>query len=106
MDSPILKQIALDRGKTVAQVCIRWVYEQGACVIVKSFNEGRMRENIGIFDWELTDEDRSKINELPESRCNYDFFVHESGPYKTVDELWDGEIIAGQCNQTAFVSSD
>ncbi|TVU31412.1 hypothetical protein EJB05_23096, partial [Eragrostis curvula] len=62
MDSPVLKQIAQDRGKTVAQVCIRWVYEQGDCVIVKSFNERRMRENLDIFDWELTDEDRGKIN--------------------------------------------
>jgi diketogulonate reductase-like aldo/keto reductase len=54
------------------QVCIRWVYEQGDCVIPKSFN-----------DWELTDDDRRKISELPESRGNYDFLVHESGPYKT-----------------------
>ncbi|KAL6905439.1 hypothetical protein ACP4OV_003040 [Aristida adscensionis] len=101
MDCPILKQIAKDRGKTVAQVCMRWVYEQGDCVITKSFNEKRMRENLAIFDWELTDEDRQKIANLPESRGNYDFFVHESGPFKTADELWDGEIVSGQCNQTA-----
>ncbi|KAL6641571.1 hypothetical protein ACP70R_019752 [Stipagrostis hirtigluma subsp. patula] len=106
MESPILKQIAQDRGKTVAQVCIRWVYEQGDCVITKSFNETRMRENLGIFDWELTDEDRRKIDDLPESRGNYDFLVHESGPYKTVDELWDGEITTGRRNLTALVSSD
>lgn len=106
MESPVLKQIAQDRGKTVAQVCIRWVYEQGDCVITKSFNERRMRENLDIFDWELTDDDRRKINTLPESRGNYDFFVHESGPFKTTDEFWDGEIVAGQCTETAFVSSD
>ncbi|TVU31411.1 hypothetical protein EJB05_23095, partial [Eragrostis curvula] len=95
LDSPVLKQIALDRGKTVAQVCMRWVYEQGDCVITKSFNERRMRENIDIFSWELTEEDHRKINALPESRGTYDFFVHESGPYKTADEFWDGEIVAG-----------
>ncbi|TVU31414.1 hypothetical protein EJB05_23098, partial [Eragrostis curvula] len=70
MDSPVLKQIAQDRGKTVAQVCIRWIDEQGDCVIVKSFNERRMRENLDIFDWELTYEDRRKINDLPEFRGN------------------------------------
>ncbi|TVU31415.1 hypothetical protein EJB05_23099, partial [Eragrostis curvula] len=113
MDSPVLKQIAQGRGKTVAQVfvanytvCIRWVYEQGDCVIVKSFNERRMRENLDIFDWELADEDRCKINDLPESRGTYDFFVHESGPYKTVDEFWDGEITAGECKQTSFILGD
>lgn len=88
------------------QVCIRWVYEQGDVVITKSFNESRMRENLDIFDWELTDEDRDKIDGLPESRGNYDFFIHESGPYKTAEELWDGEITAGQCNITTLVSSD
>ncbi|CAN6299906.1 unnamed protein product [Urochloa humidicola] len=106
MDSPVLKQIAQERGKTVAQVCIRWAYEQGDCVIIKSFNESRMRENLDIFDWELTDDDRRKISELPQSRGNYDFFVHESGPFKTVEDFWDGEIIAGQSHQTALVSSD
>ncbi|KAK8445287.1 hypothetical protein SEVIR_9G301900v4 [Setaria viridis] len=106
MKCPVLKQIAQDRGKTVAQVCIRWVYEQGDCVITKSFSESRMRENLDIFDWELTEDDHRKISELPESRGNYDLFVHESGPFKTVEDLWDGEITAGQCNQTALVSSD
>ncbi|TVU31410.1 hypothetical protein EJB05_23094, partial [Eragrostis curvula] len=98
MDCPVLKQIAQDRGKTVAQVCMRWVYEQGDCVITKTFNEQRMRENLSIFNWELTEEDCRKISSLPESRGNYDFLVHESGPFKTVDEVWDGEIVAGQCN--------
>jgi len=106
MDSPVLKQIAQDRGKTVAQVCIRWVYEQGDCVITKSFNESRTRENLDIFGWELTDDDHRKISELPESRGNYNFLVHESGPYKTVEELWDGEITSGHCIPTALVSSD
>ncbi|KAL5225221.1 hypothetical protein ABZP36_011860 [Zizania latifolia] len=92
MDCPILKQIASDRAKSVAQVCLRWVYEQGDCIIVKSFNERRMQENLGIFDWELTDADRYKISAIPESRGVRDFFVHESGPYKTADEFWDGEI--------------
>ncbi|KAF8689316.1 hypothetical protein HU200_042113 [Digitaria exilis] len=101
MNSPVLKDISKERGKTVAQVCIRWVYEQGDVVIVKSFNERRMQENLEIFDWELTDLDRHKISELPESRGNCDFLVHESGPYKTVDEFWDGEITAGQRNQIA-----
>ncbi|KAL6905441.1 hypothetical protein ACP4OV_003042 [Aristida adscensionis] len=106
MDSPVLKQIAQDRGKTIAQICIRWAYEQGDCVIVKSFNEKRMQENLDIFDWELTEEDHRRIDELPESRGNYDFFVHESGPYKTADELWDGEITAGQCKESVLISSE
>ena len=84
------------------QVCIRWVFEQGDCVIVKSFNDKRMRENLDIFGWELTEDDLRKIRCLPESRGTFDFFVHESGPFKTAEEFWDGEIVAGQsANQIA-----
>ncbi|WVZ57941.1 hypothetical protein U9M48_008269 [Paspalum notatum var. saurae] len=104
MNSPVLKQIAQDRGKTVAQVCLRWVYEMGDCIIVKTFNETRMRENLAIFDWKLTHDDHLKISALPESRGNYDFLVTDSGPYRTAEDYWDGEIVAaagGQCDQTA-----
>ncbi|CAL4915953.1 unnamed protein product [Urochloa decumbens] len=100
-ESPVLKQIAKDMGKTVAQVCIRWVYEQGDCVIPKSFNEKRMRENLDIFNWELTEDARYQIRSLPEFRGSYDFFVHDSGPFKTAEEFWDGEIVVGQSSQSA-----
>ncbi|KAF8407533.1 hypothetical protein HHK36_006667 [Tetracentron sinense] len=39
MDSPILKEIALAKGKTITQVALRWIYEQGVSVVVKSFNK-------------------------------------------------------------------
>ncbi|KAK1288681.1 Non-functional NADPH-dependent codeinone reductase 2 [Acorus calamus] len=39
MESDVLKEIANGRGKSIAQVCLRWVYEQGVSVVVKSFNK-------------------------------------------------------------------
>ncbi|KAK9090533.1 hypothetical protein Sjap_023710 [Stephania japonica] len=68
MESLVLKEIAIARGKTVAQVCLRWVYEQGVTLLVKSFNEERMKVNLDIFEWELSEEDLKKINEIPQSR--------------------------------------
>ncbi|KAF8674862.1 hypothetical protein HU200_047995 [Digitaria exilis] len=59
-----------------------------------------MRENLDIFDWELTADARHKIGTLPEFRGTYDFFVHDSGPYKTVEEFWDNEITDAQPNQS------
>lgn len=106
MECPVLQQIAHEKGKTVAQVCIRWVFEQGDCVIVKSFNEKRMRENLDVFGFELTEDDRRKISGLPESRGTFDFFVHESGPFKTAQEFWDGEIVAGQSTNQIAVRLD
>lgn len=93
MDCKLLNEIALTRGKTVAQVCLRWVYEQGAGMLVKSFNKERMKENLSIFDWELSDEDYLKINKIQQQRgMPKSRFVSVNGPYKSLEELWDGEI--------------
>ncbi|KAF8008477.1 hypothetical protein BT93_K2218 [Corymbia citriodora subsp. variegata] len=93
MESPVLKEIATARGKTVAQVALRWTFEQGACVIVKSFNKERMKENLKILEWELSQEDSDKIKlQIPQRRgCPGDMYVSEDGPYKSLDELWDGD---------------
>ncbi|XP_072971289.1 LOW QUALITY PROTEIN: deoxymugineic acid synthase 1-B-like [Typha angustifolia] len=93
MECDVLKDIAKAKGKTLAQVCLRWVYEQADCVIVKSFNRERMKENLLIFDWELNEEERQMIAQIPQRRLFPALeFVSNHGPYKSVGELWDGEI--------------
>ncbi|XP_010025963.2 methylecgonone reductase [Eucalyptus grandis] len=69
MESPVLKEIAIAKGKTLAQVALRWIHEQGACVIVKSFNKERMKENLQILEWELSQENSDKIKfQIPQRR--------------------------------------
>ncbi|KAF5175314.1 Non-functional nadph-dependent codeinone reductase [Thalictrum thalictroides] len=93
MECELLKEIAKARGITLAQVCIRWVYEQGVGVLVKSFNEVRLKENLDIFDWALSEEESTKINRLPESKGYPGHgFIRVDGPFKSLQELWDGEI--------------
>ncbi|KAL7001489.1 Non-functional NADPH-dependent codeinone reductase 2 [Sarracenia purpurea var. burkii] len=93
MGCEVLKEIAEARGKTIAQVCLRWVYEQGVSVLVKSFDEKRMEENLSIFDWNLSAEDLKKINQLLQVKgCRGDWFISDDGPYKSPGEFWDGEI--------------
>ncbi|TKY44859.1 Methylecgonone reductase [Spatholobus suberectus] len=90
MDSPILKDIAFTTGKGVAQVALRWIIEQGATPIVKSFNHARMKENLKIFGWELSEADLEKIKQITEHRgFKGERFVSEFGPYKTLEDLWD-----------------
>ncbi|KAK4746570.1 hypothetical protein SAY87_025607 [Trapa incisa] len=93
MASPILKEIAQARGTTVAQVALRWVYEQGSSVIVKSFNKERMKENLKILEWQrdLTQDELHKINQIPPNQgVSGHYFVNENGPgYKSVHELWE-----------------
>ncbi|XP_010936841.1 deoxymugineic acid synthase 1-D [Elaeis guineensis] len=93
MECDVLKEIAEAKGKTLAQICLRWVYEQGACLLVKSFDEKRIMENLDILDWELTEEERLKISRIPQCKgCLGMGFVSADGPYKSLMELWDGEI--------------
>ena len=75
------------------QVCLRWVYEQGDCLVVKSFDEARMKENLDIVGWELTEEERQRISKIPQQKINQGRrYITEHGQYKSLEELWDGEI--------------
>ncbi|KAL7261039.1 hypothetical protein ACSBR1_006652 [Camellia fascicularis] len=86
-------KIANARGKTVAQVCLRWAYEQGIGVLVKSFNKERMKQNLEIFNWSLSNEESKKIGEIPQSRARLGKdYTSANGPIKTIEELWDGEL--------------
>ncbi|KAJ8749829.1 hypothetical protein K2173_013232 [Erythroxylum novogranatense] len=93
MESEVIKEIANTRGKTLAQVCMRWAYEQGVSIVTKSSNKVRMQESIDIFNWNLSTDDLIKIDQIPQSRlCVAEIFVSEDGPYRSVMELWDGEM--------------
>ncbi|KDP21288.1 hypothetical protein JCGZ_21759 [Jatropha curcas] len=93
MENQVLNEIANARGVTVAQLCLRWTYEQGICVLVKSFNKERMKQNLDIFNWELSEEESKKISQITQSRgCCGEVFISDKGPFRTLEELWDGEI--------------
>jgi diketogulonate reductase-like aldo/keto reductase len=93
MENPILREIAEAKKKSVAQIALRWIHEQGAIPVVKSFNKERMKQNIEIFDWELNQEELDKINLIPQCRLlKAEMFVSDNGPYKSLEELWDGDV--------------
>ena len=60
----LLIQIAQKHEKSIAQVILRWLIQRGIVPIVKSANPVRMRENIDIFDFELTTLEMQKIATL------------------------------------------
>ncbi|WVY98854.1 hypothetical protein V8G54_031005 [Vigna mungo] len=67
MDNDILKELSDAHGKTVAQ----------------SYDKDRMKQNLGIFDWSLTEEDYKKIAEIHQDRLI-------KGPTKPLlDDLWE-----------------
>ncbi|UQZ35499.1 2,5-diketo-D-gluconic acid reductase [Paenibacillus sp. PK3_47] len=62
--NPALLEIAEAHGKSVGQVVLRWHIQRGVVVIPKSTNPNRMKQNLDVFDFELTKEDMGKIAEL------------------------------------------
>lgn len=61
---PVLQEIAMKHGKTVAQVILRWETQQGVIIIPKSVHQSRMEENIAIWDFTLDEEDMERIHAL------------------------------------------
>ena len=59
-----LQEIAGNHHKSVAQIVLRWLVQRGIVPVVKSANPVRMKENIDIFDFELTEEEMKKITNL------------------------------------------
>ena len=61
---PVLTEIGRKYGKSAAQVALRWNIQRGVAVIPKSVHEERIRQNIDVFDFALSDEDMAKIREM------------------------------------------
>ena len=69
-----LTEIGSAHGRSVAQVVLRWLIQRGVVVVQKSVRTERMRENLDIFDFQLTDVDMSRIGEM--DRGESLFFDH------------------------------
>ena len=57
-----LMRIADKYGKSTAQISVRWCLENGFIPLPRSSNQARIKENIDVFDFELSDEDIEEIN--------------------------------------------
>ena len=61
---PVLGEIGAAHGKSIAQVVLRWLIQRDVIVIPKSVRPERMRENIDVFDFELTGDEMARIAAL------------------------------------------
>lgn len=68
IEEPILKQAAEAHGKTAAQVALRWGVQRGTSVIPKSSKPDRLKENLDIYDFELTEDEMSAISALDQHK--------------------------------------
>lgn len=57
LETPQLVELAKKKGKTTAQVVLRWLVQRDIVIIPKSVTPSRIRENADVFDFELTGEE-------------------------------------------------
>ena len=68
-ESEVLKEIAEAKGRTVSQVATRWLVQQaGVIAIPRSAKPERIKQNIEVFDFELTDADLKRIAAVSDRR--------------------------------------
>ena len=61
---PLMLDLAEKYNKSIAQITLRWHIQNGVIPIPKSSNEERIKVNIDIFDFNLSNEDMKKIDSL------------------------------------------
>jgi diketogulonate reductase-like aldo/keto reductase len=69
-----LKAVGDKYNKSNAQVALRYLIQRGVSVIPKTVNKDRMKQNIDVFDFELSKEDMDLISTLDQSQSL--FFSH------------------------------
>ncbi|CAN8287346.1 unnamed protein product [Cochlearia groenlandica] len=94
LQNKIVSEVAEKLGKSNAQVALRWGLQMGHSVLPKSSSEARLKENLEVLDWSIPEDLFVKFSEIPQEKLVRAVeLVHETlGYYKTLDELWDGEI--------------
>ena len=60
----VLTEIGKAHGKTLAQTALRFLIQRGVIIIPKSTHKERMQENLDIFDFELTADEKARIAAL------------------------------------------
>jgi diketogulonate reductase-like aldo/keto reductase len=64
LNDPVLNEIAKTRGRTFAQIALRWLIQQNVAPIPFSGNPQRIADNFKVFDFELSDDEMARISAL------------------------------------------
>jgi 2,5-diketo-D-gluconate reductase B len=65
LEDPVINEIAEKHGKSATQISLRWLLDQdGVAAIPKAAKTEHMESNFDIFDFELDDDDNSRLSEL------------------------------------------
>jgi len=66
LEEPLVQDVAKRLNKTPAQVLLRWVIQQGIATHARTNKPDHMKDNLDVFDWELSSDDMSKLSSMPQ----------------------------------------
>ena len=65
LDEPVIGIIAKTHGKSIGQICLRWLIQQPMVAAVpRPLEEAHIEEDIDVFDWSLSEEEMRRISAL------------------------------------------
>ena len=68
LEQDVVKKAAQAHGRTPAQIVLRWGIQRGNAIIPKTSKPERMRENLALFDFALSDDEMQAISDLNMNR--------------------------------------
>ena len=71
LENETIVSLAKKYHKNAGQIILRWIYQEGVISLPKSTNEERMKGNIDIFDFELTDEEMKNMQALDTNKPSH-----------------------------------
>jgi 2,5-diketo-D-gluconate reductase B len=88
LDDPVIGDIARARGKSIGQICLRWLIQQPMVAAVpRPLEEAHIEEDIDVFDWSLSEDEMRRISALRNRH------IRIADPPERAPK-WDEEIVA------------
>jgi diketogulonate reductase-like aldo/keto reductase len=85
LEHPVLQSLAKKYNKTPAQIALCWNIQMGHSVLPKSTNPERIKENLDIFDFKISEEDLKLFDKIEQVMTYYSpitslfLFLHTRG---------------------------
>jgi methylglyoxal/glyoxal reductase len=76
LKNQVVLDLASKYNVSAGQLCIRWGFQHGFVVITKSGNEGRMKDNYGIFNFQISNEDMGALDAITTAETKENFYEH------------------------------